>query len=260
MLYIVNNHLCVIKRPEMPDEDYSVYVVRLSHIFGERGSCDSGKSSGPTICLLWQDVFRHPLKVMIPNTSRAALQSISICTSSWKTPSFCELDAPATPTLILLDFTIMSQHHDYDHMVAELMLSPTEISPSSRPSVSSVVDDTAQNVFLLTYERQTLGYFCGRDMVTVMAPTRTGRIIDPHNTYSEETKRHQSYHIAFSMHDFLDGRDGTINVTNDEHILGRSRHFPIDDDNGELYGMQLEEYSSAIWYRSDTKLIIHHTD
>lgn len=242
----------------MSDEDYSVWAIPLSHIFGQRGSCDGGGNSDPTLCLRSQDVFQHPYKVVIPDSGWGRSQSMSICTSSWKIPSLCELDAPATPTLILLSFTISPQDHDYNYMVAELLLSPTESTPSSRPSVSSTVDDTPQYGFLLTYERQTLGYSCRPERL--MLPTRTGRILAPYSIYSEEIKSYRRYRIAFSMHEFLDGRDGLINVTDDEHIMGRPGHFPIDSALGGCYVVEVEEYSGALWYRSDTELFIHHTD
>lgn len=245
----------------MPVEDYTVWAVwaiPLSHIFGQRGSCDGGRNSDPTLCLRSQDVFRHPFKVVIPDSEWGRFPSMSICTSSWKTPSLCELDAPATPTRILLSFTTRFLFNDYNYMVAEFLLSPTESTPSSRPSVSSIVDDTTHNGFLLIYERHTLGYSCSPEVV--MSPTRSGRVLAPYSIYSKEIESYRRYRIAFSMHEFLEGRDGLINVIDDEHIMGRSGHFPINSAIGERYRVDVEEYSGAIWYRSDTELFLHHTD
>lgn len=143
-------------------------------------------------------------------------------------------------------------------MVAELLLSPTETTPSIRPSVSSIVDDTPQNGFVLTYERQTLGY--SWKPARVMPLTRTGRILAPYRIYSVEIKKHRFYNIAFSMHEFLEGREGSMSLTCDEHIRGRAGRYPIDGVLGERYELNAEEYSSAIWYRSGSTLFIHYTD
>lgn len=256
IVYIVNNHLCAIQ--QIPGEHYSVWALPFSHIFRERGSYGRVKSSDPIPFLRAQDFLQDSFKAIIPGTSRATIQSMSICTSSWRTPGLCELDAPATPTRIFISFITYSQPHDYNYMVAELLLSPTEATPSSSPSVSSIIDNTSQNGFLLTYERRTLGYSCRPE--SLRTPTRTGRILAPYSIYSEDIKGFHRYRIAFSMNEFLEGRDGLINVTADEHIMGRPGHFPIDSAIGRRYVVDVEEYSSAMWYRSGTVLFIHHTD
>lgn len=216
------------------------------------------ESSYPTPYLPPQDVLRDSFKTIIPDTSTATIQSISICTSSWKTPSLSELDAPATPTQLLLSFSIQSPNHDYDYMVAELLLSPTEITSSRSPSPSSIVDDTPQNGFRLTYERQSLRYSWKADMV--VPPTRTGRILSPYRIYSEELRLDFFYHFAFSMHEYLEGREGSINFTRDEYIKGQAGRSLVGGVLGERCVMNAEEYSSAIWYRSGPTLFIHYTD
>lgn len=272
--HIVNNHLCAVH--QIVGEELAVSVVPLFTIFRN----DSGKINTPTTQrpARSQDVFRHPFKVMIPNTSLpptgAYFQHINFCTSSWRTPSLCELDATATPTRILLSFYIDTTDHDHDYMVAELLLSPISTALSDIASLSPVIDDTPQSGYLLTYKRQTLGYSWKHNEHNVMRPqstTRTGHILAVYPDYSErsgaEMWHPQPLLIPISMLNFLEGRfkDESIDSDRDVHIMGRAGHSnPIGGVLGEAagkgHGIYVEEYSSAIWYRSDSMLFIHYTD
>lgn len=139
-------------------------------------------------------------------------------------------------------------------MLAELLLSPRETTSSSRPSVSSIVDDTPQHGFLLTYERQTLGY--SWKPARVLSFTRTGCILAPFSLYSEEIMRYRRYHIAFNMHKFLEGKDGFMDFTHNERV----GHFQDVSDLNFLCVMNAGEYISAIWDRSESRLFIYYTD
>lgn len=242
----------------MPREDYSVWAIPFSHIFRERVICDGGKISGSTLCLRSQDVFRHSFKAMIPGTKRATIQGISICTSSWKKPSSCELDAPDAPTRILISITAgTSAPFSVDRMVVELLLIPTSAIPSNKPSQSSITNDAPENGYLLMCRGPSVTHT--QSSGTLMSPTRTGYLVaDAYNTEANAN--------IINMLDLLEERfsDKPNNSNQMEHFLGKTwkssdiHHF-INAD-GRRPRIRVEPYSGAIWYHSGTKLFMYCTD
>lgn len=136
----------------MPDEYVSFSTAPLPLLFTKGVNGERGESSNTTfyMSLRSQDVFRHSTKIVYPETeigiTKAFLKAVSFCTSSWRTPSVCELDAPATSTRFLFYLHIKYTEHDY--IVSELLLSPTSTFPPSKSSVSSVNAETPENEFI----------------------------------------------------------------------------------------------------------------
>lgn len=271
--HIINKHLCAIH--QIIGEDFSVSAIPLSLILQSRGTGEKSRARDMYSSVRSQDLFR-PFKVTIPNTSPAAgatgdIEHISICTSSWRAASTCENDAPATPTRILLSLPIRTTDHDNNCMVAELLLSPMSANPSSRSSPSSTTDDSPQNGYLLTYERQSLGCTRRQDALGLMTTSRTGHMLVTYFDYSTSVDAKMRHHYTFllpiSMVEVLKGKfsSKSNDADRDEHIMGQEGHSNriggvLGDVVGEGSEVKLEEYSSAIWYRSCSKLFIHFTD
>lgn len=265
----------------MPDAYVSFSTAPLPVLFTKGVNDERGESSDTTfyVSLRSQDVFRHCTKIVFPETeigmTKAFLKAVSFCTSSWRTPSVCELDAPATSTRFLFYLHIKYTEHDY--IVSELLLSPTSTFPPSKSSVSSVNAETPENEFILTHQRQCHAYsYKRRHMFNmhVSRATRAGHVIATYHSLSREStfgiphidnRRRGAY--AINLHESLEEKlpYEPIGLSQEERSVRRVNHPSLIGgvlgtavDGG--HDLSIEKYSSAIWYLSGSTLFIHHTD
>lgn len=265
----------------MPDEYVSFSTAPLPVLSTKGVNGERGESSDTTfyMSLRSQDVFRHSTKIVYPETeigmTKAFLKAVSFCTSSWRTPSVCELDAPATSTRFLFYLHIKYTEHDY--IVSELLLSPTSTFPPSKSSVSSVNAETPENEFILTHQRQCHAYsYKRRHMFNmhVSRASRSGHVIATYHSLSREStfgiphidnKKRGAY--AINLHESLEERlpYESIESSQEGRSVRRVKHPSLIGgvlgtavDAG--HDLSIEKYSSAIWYLSGSTLFIHHTD
>lgn len=251
----------------MSGDFFDVTAIPLSTFFRDRHGRDSGKpgASASYTSVRSQDVFRDSTRVKILDSNGDFphyIVSMSVCTSSWKTPSTCEHDAPATPTRILL---LSEGDHD-EYKVFELLFSP----PSIGPSPPSINHDLPQNGYRLTCQQQSLPRF----QQNMFAPQftsapRTGRLVCALHTKGDYAVPHspRAYVTAIDMLDLLKEEtlpDGSNNSISNERPLGKmGLQSPIDNlVDGDLpcNNINIEPYSGAIWYCFGPKLFIHCTD
>lgn len=132
-------------------------------------------------------------------------------------------------------------------------------------------NDSPQNGYLLKYERQSLGCTRRQDALGLMTTSRTGHMLVTYFDYSTSVDAKMRHHYTFllpiSMVEVLKGKfsSKSNDADRDEHIMGQEGHSNriggvLGDAVGEGSEVKLEEYSSAIWYRSCSKLFIHFTD
>lgn len=245
---------------------FDFIAIPLSTFFRDRHRCDSGKpgASASYTSVRSQDVFRDSTRVKIlDNNGDSAhyILSISVCTSSWKIPSTCEHDAPATPTRILL---LSEGDHD-EYKVFELLFSP----PSIGPSPPSIDHDLPQNGYRLTCQQHSMPRFKNNMFAPKFtSATRTGRLCALHaEGYYAVPQSPRAYATAINMLNPLKEEtlpDGSNNSIWNERSLGRiGLQSPINTLVNRFHpcnSINIEPYSGAIWYCLGPEMFIHCTD
>lgn len=246
----------------------------------ELSSIQPSDSASPSF-IKSEDVFVHVSPLAVPlvkgRTALPTVDLVSVCTNSWKVPNLCEFDAQGqdqnVSTRISLSVRLFFGPEIY-YVLFQLDFSSTTASAYRVTEEAEGLGSASR--FLLTCQKQSPLYSFDEDFpetIHLTSASRTGRAIGSFVKFKAPARRGNSkasYFLeestitsvvcAINMHDLL-GVVEPAAVLGQKAVHSRlSGNLFTKDDEDDLVRLNVEEFSSALWYRRGKSVIIHYFD